>query len=466
MPESHFEAGSFRDRTARVFHGGGAIYRSLNGRALAEWEELRATRFFARGQADGRIIGTERVDTAAVPLPASSSPDGVLRHERVPFVSYPYEWSFGMLRSAALLHLQLMDDALAEGMILKDASAYNVQWRGLHPVFIDVSSFERLRTGEPWTGYRQFCQMFLYPLMLQAYRGVPFQPWMRGCLDGIEPADCRRLMSARDALRPGVLAHVLLQAGAEARYGDTDRDVKRDLRAAGFGPTLIQANVRGLAKLVGSLRLSRASSAWVGYANDNSYSPADAAAKRAFVERALRGSDLDLVWDLGCNTGMFTRLAAARARYVVALDADAVVVDRLFLTLSSDGVDNVLPLVGNLADPSPSLGWRGRERRTLLDRGRPTLVLCLALLHHLVITNNIPMVEVVDWLGALGADLVLEFVQRDDPMVERLIRHKDEAYADYDERRLQTCLDGRFHVEAREPLPSGRRVLYHARART
>src|SRR5919204_170433 len=229
------EPASFRDPEARVVYSpDGEVLRELSPRAREDWEALSAATFFRRALEDGRIVGTEEL-----------SP-GLLRHERVPFVSYPYEWPFEMLRDAALLQLELLDAALAEGLVTKDASPYNVQWRGSMPVFVDVGSFERQREGEAWAGYRQFCMLFLYPLLLQSYKGLPFQAWLRGSLEGITAAQCRSLMSLRDVLRRGVFAHVVLHARLEARYGDRRRDVGVELRRAGFRADLIRANVRRL----------------------------------------------------------------------------------------------------------------------------------------------------------------------------------------------------------------------------
>src|SRR4051794_26031589 len=193
------EPASFRDPEARVVYSPeGEVLRELSPRAQEDWAALERARFFRRALEEGRIVATEEIAP------------GLLRHERVPFVSYPYEWPFSMLRDAALLQLELGRRALTADLTLKDASAYNVQWRGASPVFIDVGSFERLRPGEPWAGYRQFCMLFLYPLMLQAYKGLPYHAWLRGSLDGIAPSEARAVMSARDRLRRGVLTHVVL----------------------------------------------------------------------------------------------------------------------------------------------------------------------------------------------------------------------------------------------------------------
>ena len=459
-----YEYGSFRDRNARVFMRDGSVFRGLNQQASAEWDALAETRFFRRFSADGRLVATEKVESPA----ATNDPErwvSFLRHERIPFVSYPYEWCFGMLKAAALLQLDLLLAALDEQMILKDSSAFNVQWVGAEPVFIDIASFERLSPGDPWVGYRQFCEMFLCPLMLQAYKDVSFNAWMRGSIDGLGPSDCSRLFSLRDLLRPGVLKHVFLQAKLEARYAGTERNVRDDLRKAGFAKELILANVRGLRKLVARLDWRRRESEWSEYVDCGHYERVDQQKKVDFVRDVVSTKSRRLVWDLGCNTGTFSRLAAEGADYVVAQDGDHLAIERFWRDLSAEGNRKILPLVNNLADPSPALGWRGRERQALEQRGTPELVMCLALVHHMVITANVPMREFIDWLASLGGDLIIEFVTKDDPMVHTLLRNKHDNYDDYDLEFFERCLAENFEIGRREPLCEGRRIMYHALAR-
>jgi SAM-dependent methyltransferase len=458
-----FEPGSFRDRSARVFGGDDRhVYRALSPAAVADWEALATSRLFRDFTARGGIVATERAPEDDLLLASLTGPwQAVLRHTRIPFISYPYEWSFSMLKDASLLQLDLLIAALDEDLILKDGTPFNVQWDGARPVFIDIGSIARLKKGEPWAGYRQFCRQCLYPLLLQAYKDVPFQPWLRGSLEGIPAEACAALMSARDLLRPGVLAHVYLQAQAEARAATATRNVKAELRQAGFNRDLIKANAKRLRRLVDGLAWRRQQSVWSEYADQNTYAPQEAEQKIAFVRQATTMRERRLVWDLGSNTGRFARLAAEHSRYVVAVDADELSVERLYLALKADGVRNVLPLIGNLADPSPGLGWRGHERLPLPARGRPDLVYALALIHHVVLGANIPLDEFVDWLAALGSDLVIEFVGRTDPMVEALLRHKEDLFTDYDQDYFERCLVARFQIVRREPI-GATRTLYHA----
>lgn len=461
-----FQAGSYRDRHGRVLdRGGDRVHRLLDDQGMKHWRRLRGTGFFNRFSERGALVGTAEVDPAqARDLLADSPGDwaGALAHERIPVISYPYEWPFGMLRSAALLYLELLDAALGEDWVLKDATSYNLQWRGRRPVFIDIPSFEPLPTGRPWIGYRQFCELFLLPLLVTAVRGLPFQPLLRGRLDGIDAATADGFFGPRDWVRPGVFRHAVLHARMLRRYERRPADALDDVKRAGFNRELIRANVRGLRKIVSKLDTRDAPSRWSEYAREHGYTDEQYATKQAFVDRAAARHAGGTVWDLGCNTGDFSRVAARHAGYVVASDADRAAVERLFRELEREGPDNVLPLVADLADPSPAQGWRGRERADLPGRVQPDLVLALALVHHAVIGASIPMDDFIAWLAETGADVVIEFVDRDDPMVQALLKAKDEPYEDYGREPFRQALDRHFRVEEEAEIIPGRRWVYQA----
>jgi SAM-dependent methyltransferase len=306
--------------------------------------------------------------------------------------------------------------------------------------------------------------LYLYPLLLQAYKGAPFQPWLRGRLDGIEPREARALMSFRDLIRRGVLTHVVLHSRLERRHGE--ESVRKELGDAGFNRELVLANLRRLERLVRRFEWTPGGSGWSSYGATTSYEDADAELKERFVREAVAERHWGLVWDLGANDGRFARIAAERARYVLALDGDEVVLEGLYRELRADGERRIQPLLVDLADPSPARGWRGAERGTLEERGRPDLVLCLALLHHLAITRNVPLAELVAWLASLGGALVVEFVDPADPQAQRLLAAKRPgAHGDYTRKEFERLLGDAFAVERSETLGSGTRALYLARPR-
>ena len=461
------EPGSFRDWDGRVFLGGDRVYRALSDLGLADWDALAASDLFEQFTASGELVATEPAGEDVLDdirrLDPGGGWAGALSHERLPFVSYPYEWTFSMLQDAALLQLRLVSAALAEGLMVKDATPYNVQWRGSQPVFVDVGSFERAREGEPWVGYRQFCMLFLYPLLLEAYRGVAFQPWLRGSVDGISPTDFRALFTRRDAFRRGMLRHVFLHASLERRYADRGSDVRGDLEKAGFDRKIVAASVESAAALVRRLRPRPGASTWSEYDQTCSYLDAETAAKEELVRRVVGQRHRRLTWDLGCNEGRFSRIAAEGSDLVIAVDSDRAVVDRLYVALRNEASTSILPLVVDLADPSPAIGWDNAERSTLTARGLPELSLCLALVHHLSVSRNVPLREVVRWLRDLGGEVVVELPDRSDPMVQRLLLGKRaDAHPDYSRETFEQELRSRFEVVESLELASGTRTLYHA----
>jgi hypothetical protein len=441
------------------------VFRVLSAAGLEDWRALAESGLWRELQEERRVVATEPAELDGLPGVLAGDAAGALRHERVPVVSYPYEWPFSMLKDAALLQLDLNRRALRADLALKDASPYNVQWRGARPVFIDVGSFERLRPDEPWAGYRQFCMLFLYPLMLQAYKDLPFHAALRGSLDGVPPQDARAML-AGERFRKGVMSNVLLHARMESRYADVEgREVKRDLRKAGFSKELLAANFDKLDKLVRKLEWKSGETAWTGYGEDNTYDDASAEAKEAFVRAAASRRRSRLTWDVGCNDGRYARTAAESSDLVVAFDADHATVEALYRRLRDEGREDILPLVMNVCDPSPNLGWRGRERASLERRGTPELTLCLALVHHVCITGNVPVREFLDWLRTLDTALVIEFPGREDPMVQRLLSGKRAgSNPDYEAATFEHALEERFAVERREPV-SETRMLYEARPR-
>jgi hypothetical protein len=460
------EAGSFRDRNNRVFYFENRVLRGLSANALSIWQQLSQTAFFQNAMENQTIVQTKFINSHDVPNEAQETGwSGFLEHDRIPFISYPYEWPFSMLKDAAILHLELLSAALQEGFCTKDGTAYNIQWAGAHPVFIDTTSLEPWESGEPWLGYRQFCQLFLYPLMLQSYKQIPYHSFLRGSLEGISPALFSKVVSFADWFRPGVFTHGVIQSKMQAMMGQ--KSVKSDLKQTAFSKELIQTNIRNMLRLVRQLKHPAVQSEWSDYTETHSYSASDHEQKIRFVKEVASSRHWPMIWDLGCNTGQFSKLVSAYASYVVAMDADPCVVERLYTELKTKAeYRNILPLYVNLADPSPGLGWRNLERKPLEERGTPSLTLCLALIHHLVISCNIPMSEFIDSLAKLNTDIIIEFVDKEDPMVQMLLQNRVDQYHDYNRENFEALLSTRFKIEETFTFSSGTRMLYYGVAKT
>ena len=457
-----FEPASFRDPAARVLRHDGQILRYLTPAAWRDFERLSSTRFYREFTDAGRLVATTEASRAQIP-PLSDPWVAVLRHQTIPVVSYPYEWCFSMLQDAALLQIDLLLAALDEGMTLKDATPFNIQWIGPRPVCIDIGSFTAAAPGEPWAGDRQVCETFLYPLFLQADTDVPLHPGLRGSLDGVEAGHITRLISARDRLRPGVFPHVYLLSKLQSRDESTHRTVRKDLRAAGFTAALITHTVRRMRHLVARLTWRRARSTWSEYADGTPYDQPDRARKKQCVLRAPRSAHRAGVWDLGGHTGEYSRAVRACADRVIAVEADPLAIDRLSRAVKVEHASTILPVVGNLTDPSPGLGWRHHARQTLAARSRPDLILARARMHHLSIGRNVPLPEVVAWVARFEADGVIEFVAPQDAMVAPRVSNRAARASGDTPDRVEACVAEHCVIAETERLPSGTRTMYDVR---
>lgn len=447
------DPGSFRDPASHVVFDDGRVLRLLDRRGLEGWKALSSTDFFARATGDGRLIGAEVVEYDA--------PDSVaaLEHPRIPFVSYPFEWTFSMLKDAALLQLDLLAEALAEGLTIKDATPYNIQFIDGKPVFIDVGSFEQYAPGEPWIGYRQFTRQFLFPLMLRARAGIPFQPWLRGNPEGPTASEMRSVLGLWQRLRPSSMMHVSLQARMEDRMSGAS--VRDELRNAGFSADLILANVRRLQKLVGDLEWSGGAEGWIEYQSCR-HVGRDRDIKGKFLERALGAHRPGRVIDLGANDGHFTRIAAESGTLAIAVDGDETVLDSLYRSGSHLSI-----VLTDLTNPSPSQGWAGGERPGLIERADPDMVIAYGVIHHLVYTASIPPTTVVEWLAGMRCPVVLEFVSPEDEMIAKLTANKIESELHDGRTRseFEAILGRRFDPVETETLGTGTRVIYNLRPR-
>ncbi len=469
-PDIEPDAGSFKDPAGRVYRVSGEsgcerIVRGLNRDAASTIRRLLAEPFFRELIADGSVVATRLLDAerADVQRILADGWSAAVEHEPLDFITYPYEWAFSMLRDAALLQLRLLKASVRNGWTLKDATPFNIQWAGARPVFIDAPSFVPRDDGEYWRGYRQFCAMFLTPLLLTAHLGIPFQPLLRSRLEGIPPDEAARYFYGLRRFKRGVMSHIWFPAKAESRArrrGSDERRPRARRRRRRQPKTNLLALLDSLERLVAKLSYGRTRSDWARYASTHSYEEADFELKRGFVLRHIESRRPRLTWDLGANTGEISRVAAQHSGTVVAVDADADAVELLYRETRARGPRNIIPLVMDLANPSPAQGWAGGERAALDQRRSPDAALCLALVHHMRVSANIPLPMFIQWLRSLNAAIVLEFVGREDEMFQRLIENKEEDYADYTAENFEAEIGKRFTTRDRLKLKGGLRELF------
>lgn len=462
--------GSFRDPANCVYEGPDFVLRGVDEKTLSDFQALSDQPFFQKFMREGSVVETQIVAPGADPAADRIRAEGwagVLRHKKIPFVTYSYEWPFSMLKDAALLQLRLVEAATKHGWTLKDATPYNIQWDGAKPVFIDIPSFEPREDGAPWVGYRQFCSMFLIPLMMRAHLGIDYLPFIRSQIDGIPPTQAAKFFSGFKKLKSGVMAHVILPAKVEEGIAKRERDraQAKQRTAPKHSLPMVLGLIQGLARTVKSLKSDIAHTDWSQYDTSHSYEDADFAAKKDFVQRHVSAARPVSVWDIGCNTGTFSRIASQAASFVVSVDGDHDAIERLYLAERKDNAHKILPLVMNLANISPAQGWAGRERQAFDGRAKPGFVLVLALIHHMRISANIPVRLFMEWLRALDAPLVIEFVDRSDEMVKKLLTNRKDVFDDYTLDNFKAVTQSLFTIRDQRPLKNGDRVIFYLEPR-
>ena len=452
--------GSFRDPSGFVFAAGGTLYRQVNRSFADEYDACVSSGLYDDLIASGMLVAHRDVGAGLAAAPDAHT---VIQPTLVPFISYPYEWSFGQLRDAALLTLDVQERALDRGFVLRDASAYNVQLVDGCPLFIDTLSFERYRDGAPWAAYKQFCEHFLVPLALMSARDARCGRLQREYLDGI-PLDLGSALLPRGSwLRPGMLLHVHLHARAMRRYASASvAEVSGGRRVSKRAMLRLVASLRDA---VQGLDWRPAGTTWVDYASDHNYSDQAIEAKRRLVREYVAAVAPRTVWDLGGNTGTFSRVAREVADSVVCFDADPAAVELNYREVRARKETGLLPLQMDLMNPSAAHGWAHEERLSLEARGPADLIMALALVHHLAIANNVPLPVLASWLARLGGALLIEFVPKSDSQVGCLLTNRADIFPQYTPEGFERAFESRWRIAAKQRIDDSPRTLYLMRRR-
>ncbi len=454
---------SFRDPSGFIFRQEGRLYRQVNRLYQADYDRLMSSGLYQHLTDAGLLVRHEEV---SLELAQSADAYRVLQPDELPLISYPYEWCFSQLKAAALTTLALQQRALKYGMTLKDASAYNIQFHNGKPVFIDTLSFETYVEGRPWTPYRQFCQHFLAPLALMSCQDVRLNQLLRVHLDGIPLDLAARLLPRRSYLKLGLLLHVHFHARGQQRFEGAPAQPRQTAGRQLTRQALVNL-VANLVETVNGLTWQPAGSDWnwTDYYQGDSYSVAGFDDKKRLVQAYLQRVQPETTWDLGANTGVFSRLASQSGSFTAAWDVDPGAVELNYRRVVEQGESHLLPLVLDLTNPSPALGWANQERDSFTTRGQPALVLALALVHHLAISNNVPLEQIARLFANLSEHLIIEFVPKSDKKVQQLLASRQDIFNDYHQAGFETAFATMFDVVDRQPIADSERVLYLMRTK-
>ena len=454
------EPGSFRDPSGYVFTEDGILCRQVS----LEYKE-HFDRFIGSG------LHNELVSRGLLNPHAEIEPGGgdipgtykILCPRIVKFISYPYEWCFSQLKDAALATLEIEKLALDYGMSLKDSSAYNIQFVHGKPLLIDTLSFQTYVEGKPWIAYRQFCQHFLAPLALMSLKDVRLGQLLRNNIDGIPLDLANKLLPRVKSYCTGLVLHLRLHALAQKRYAD--RPVEDTITSRAFSKRSFYGLIESLHDSVERLQWKKGLDGWGVYYAKGEISSRYLEDKKTLVADYVERVKPSNAWDIGSNTGVFSRIVAQKGIPVVSFDSDSGCVEENYLETKRNKETNILPLLSDFTNPSPALGWENKERKSLLERGPVDLALALALVHHLAIGNNLPMDKIASFFQQLCKWLIIEFVPKSDPMVKKLLRFRADVFHRYTPEDFEADFSPFFHLVQRQQIGESGRILYLFRSK-
>jgi len=449
-------SGSYKDPSGYVFIEDGQVFRRINECYLDTYFLVKDSGLFKDLIGKRLLIEHEEVSENK-----GDDPNIIIKPRMIDFISYPYEWSFSQLKDAALATLKIQRIAISYGFTLKDAHGFNIQFDDGVPVLIDTLSFDRWE-HTPWVAYRQFCESFLVPLALMRYRSPYLNNLLTRFLNGVPLEMGSGMLPLRARLSIPLLMHVHLHAGRKATDGKDAYASMKLNTGRKFSEEAMLGLCMSLEKAIQNLRPPKVDSIWDDYYQSSCiYSNAAFEQKRQFIDSILQGLLPSIIWDLGCNTGEFSLIAAGNCDLVVAIDSDHACVERLYQQCKRDKITNILPLQMDLVNPSPALGWNLQERLSLLERGECDLALALALIHHLCISANIPMEYVARFLGRVSRHLIIEFVPKEDPQVQLLLTSREDIFTDYNREAFESAFSKYFRILQAEQLADSSRTIYY-----
>jgi hypothetical protein len=446
---------SFRDPNGLIFTRDNQLYRQINQSYATDYELLMSSGLYKKLVKAGLLIAHHETDATPHTLQNSYK---VIQPERVPFITYPYEWPFGLLKSAALSTLTIQKQAIKHGLSLKDASAYNIQFIKGKTAIIDTLSFEIFEEGKPWVAYRQFCQHFLAPLALMARRDIRLGQLLKVYIDGIPLDLASGLLPFSTHLNGGLLIHLHAHAKAQKRYAGQSAALKQG--SAKMSKNALIGLIESLEKTVRDLKWQPNGTEWGNYYEITNYTDTAFEQKKTIIARWLTRIGPRQVWDLGANDGSFSRLASQQGIPTLAFDIDPAAVEKNYQKIVSEKEQNLTPLLLDLTNPSPAIGWHNRERDTIFQRGSADMVFALALIHHLAISNNVPLSLLADFFAEAGTWLIMEFVPKSDSQVKKLLQNRIDIFPEYTEQGFENEFSKRFEIFEKVKIRESERHIY------
>jgi len=413
---------SYRDPSGFIFYKNGILYRQVNQVFKKDFDQFVNNGLYQHLAENKLLIPHKRLEENLTGSPHWYT---TLQPELLPFISYPYEWCFDMLKQAALLNLQTAKEAMNFGLMLRDASAYNIQMYKGRMVLIDSLSFELYDETKPWIAYRQFCEHFYAPLALMHYLKQPLQNLFVAYPDGIS----LNIVSAALPFKSKLNLHSYLHLHLQKTIGKK-QDVENK-KSRPFSKQRMKNLLQSLQEGIQSFTLRRSATQWSGYYDEANLRGDYVDLKKHIINDWLNKLNFNTVFDAGANEGEFSELVAAKSAYIISTDLDHGAISKLYLKVQQKNISNIYPLIIDLANPSPAIGVNNKERMSFLARCKVDVTLALALIHHLALTNNIPFDNIAEMFSSITRYLLVEFVPENDEKVKLMTLHKKNVLASY-----------------------------------
>jgi hypothetical protein len=454
MQERHQHPASYRDPAGFVFKGDdGQYYRQINKEYAETYAHLMQSGLYRELIASHLLLAHEE----RLPVVHADVHHYKTIHPRqLVFQSFPCEWGFEQLKDAALCTLYIHQKALQKGMILKDASAYNIQFEAGRPVLMDTLSFALYNETEPWIAYRQFCEHFLYPLYLEAFTGFPVHKTFLAYPEGIPAVTIKPLLPWTSRFRSGAWLHVYLPASVARRKKVHDAVAPKTQ----FTRRKMEQLIAHLISVVKGLH-NKTGTIWSNYYTHTISGGDYLAEKTAAIKGLLDSKKYNRVLDLGSNDGYFSRMAAAVANHVIAADSDAGCINKLYASLKEEEITSIHPILFNMAEPVPAMGFLNEERKSALERLPADMLLALALVHHLAIGSYLSFEQQARVFASLGRELIIEFVPKSDQKVQQLLLHRKDIFTHYHEQAFEQAFSDCYQIEKKITLSANQRILYY-----
>ncbi len=455
----NFDEGSFRDPAGRIFYKSNKIFRLINDSGKNRIKFVFDNKIIEKSIEKGYLIKCSLLNSNEIKDYELDPNSTIIEHEKIPYISYPYEWGFNQLKAAALHHLDFHLFLLNHGATLIDANAYNIQFIGSKPIFIDVLSIKKYEEGEYWLGHKQFCENFLNPLLLTSKKGVAFNNWFKGNLEGIPTQDLNNLLNFFDKISFNIFLHVYLLNRLDKKYKPQDKKVDLNLKKK-FPKKNFLSMLNQLKNFISSLNPKRITTVWENYSLSNTYKATEENIKTEIVKKFILKNKFSIMADLGCNDGFYSKIATDNgAKYVVGFDYDANSIDMAFKKNDKEQLI-FLPLIFDATNPSSNLGWNEKERKSFNKRAEFDGVLALAFEHHLTIAKNIPMEEAINWIISLAPQGLIEFVPKSDPTIQKMMKFKGDIFPDYNEENFKNCISKIAKIVSIKPITESGRKIY------